>query len=398
MNITETAKNRALTERLGAFSAQEPFRLMPEDKPAPGGRPEPGPAVEPVEFLADGSAVLRMAADPDARVAVSTGRLSAYRFEGEMRDRGDGVFEITIPANTAFRGNTVLEFSVNGASVVHPFLPVQIVSGHICNCIEVPDWETPYVLMRDVPHGAVTREVFWSETIQDYARCFVYTPPMYSRGGDYPVLYLQHGAGENETCWTFNGKTPHILDNLIADGKCVPFIVVMNNGMLKKPGQTGQNDEVVEGIICEDCRRYIEERYRVRRDKWGCAVAGLSLGSVQASYIGLRHPELFSAIGAFTFICRRDSDHPYEGKPYLDALKDPERFWKDYKAFFRSVGGAEAQLKGFEEDDVFLRQCGIDAGPNYHRHIYPGMAHNWNCWRRALCDFAQVIFQWGEME
>ena len=394
MYIIENANNKAMTERLGAFDAQGPMRLMPKEKPAPGQRPKPGPAVEPVEFLPDGGVTLRLAADPDTRVSVATGRLSVYQFRGEMKNRGDGVFEITLPADEQLRGNTVLEFSVNGANVVHPFLPVQIVGGHICNCIEIPDWETPYVLMRDVPHGAVTREIFWSETIGDYARCFVYTPPMYHEGGEYPVLYLQHGGGENETCWTFNGKTPHILDNLIADGKCVPFVVVMNSGMLKKPGQTGMNDfDGIEGIICEDCRRYIEERYRVRKDKWGRAIAGLSLGSMQASYIGMRHPELFGAIGSFTYIRCRDRDNTHEGNPHLNVLKDPEQFWKDYKVFFRSIGSVEAHLNEFEEDDAFIHSFGIDESPNYHRHVYPNMIHNWNCWRRALCDFAQVIFK-----
>ena len=87
--------------------------------------------------------------------------------------------------------------------------------------------------MRDVPHGSVTTEFYWSDALETWQRCLVYTPPMYHEGGEYPVLYLQHGAGENETSWIYNGRASHIMDNLIADGKAVPFIIVMNDGMVR---------------------------------------------------------------------------------------------------------------------------------------------------------------------
>lgn len=222
----------------------------------------------------------------------------------------------------------------------------------------------------------------------------VYTPPEYHKGGEYPVLYLQHGGGENETSWVYSGKMPYIMDNVIAEGKAVPFVVVTNDGLVRMPGDTGINDfDGIEGIITKDCREYIESKYRVRRDKWGRAIAGLSLGSMQASYIGLRHPELYGYIGSFTYLRCRDKDNTYEGNPHLDMLKDAENFAKEYKLLFRSLGGAEAHMNEFEEDDAFLARYGIDRLPGYIRKIYPGQSHVWNGWRHALYDFAQVVFR-----
>lgn len=394
MKNKEIMQNRALWERAVAFSPQKPFRLKSKEEPKPGQRPAPGPQVEPIEYREDGSVLLRISAEGSNCVTVETGHLSVYRYHAEMKDRGDGVFEALLPADESFRGNTVLEFKVDGVNVIHPYLPVQFGAGHICNYIEVPDWETPYVLLNNVPHGAITREIFWSETVNEWERCLVYTPPGYCEGGNYPVLYLQHGGGENETCWTLNGKLPYILDNVLAEGKGVPFIVVMNDGLERIPGETGMNDFAgIEGTICEDCRKFIESKYHVRKDKWSRAIAGLSLGSMQASYIGMRHPELFGYIGSFTYLRCRDKDNTHEGSPHLSVLKDPKQFWSEYKLLFRSIGDNESHLNEFQEDDEFITQYGTDQNPNYIRRIYPGMTHNWNCWRRALYDFAQVVFK-----
>lgn len=385
----------SLWERAGGFAPPEGFRLASTEKPRDGAPHAHGPSISAVEYLKDGNVMLRFPAVNGVRVHVNTGRLCVYKFSADMKDRGDGIFETIMPSDSNLRGNIVLEFLVDGVQVLHPYLPAEAGMGRLCNYIEVPDWETPYVQMKDVPHGAVSREVFWSETAQSWQRCLVYTPPGYYEGGTYPVLYLQHGGGENETCWTVNGKLPYILDNSIAEGKTVPFVVVMCDGTVKSPGQTGINDfDGIEGVICNDCRKYVEQRYRVRLDKWGRAIAGLSLGSMQAVYIGLRHPELFSAIGSFTYLRCRDKSQDYDENVHLNALKDPASFWTSYRLFFRSIGGEEAHMCEFLEDDDFLARCGIPGAAGYEREIYPGMTHNWGCWRRALYNFSQRLFRW----
>lgn len=384
----ETAcNNKALLERVSAFDelafVGSPHIELRENKKVP-----------PVEYMENGDIIVRMPAAGAKNVSVRSGKISTVQFEIKMTNRGDDLFEGYLPEALGLRGNVVLSFYVDDCEVLNAYLPSQYYGFKLTNCIEVIDPGTPYVLLRNVPHGTITREVFWSDTISQWVRCFVYTPPGYEQGGEYPALYLQHGGGENETCWMFNGKLPYILDNAIADGDAVPFIVVMNNGMLKKPGDTGINDfDGIEGIITEDCRKYVEEKYRIKRDKWNRAIAGLSLGSMQAMYIGLRHPELYGSVGSFTYMRCRDKDNTYEGNPHLNILKDAEEFSKQYKLLFRSIGGAERHLNEFQEDDRFLEKYGIDKLELYERRIIPNETHNWNCWRRALYEFSKVVFR-----
>lgn len=385
--------NKFYSDQLTAF---EPF----EPVAAKGGRgappPEPEDIMVPVEYLENGDVIVRMFAKGAKEVRVHNFQISVQKFDLPLTNRGNGIFEGVIPASLGVSGNVPLMFTVDGSEVINRHLPVQYYAWNIANYIEIYDPETPYLVLRDVPHGTVSREIFWSETVGQFIRCTVYTPPGYEKSTeDYPVLFVQHGGGENETCWIHNGRVPYIMDNNIADGKTVPFIVVMNNGMLKVPGQTGMNDfDGIEGIITRDCRAFIESKYRVRRDKWGRAIAGLSLGSMQAVYIGLRNPDIFGAIGSFTYLRCRDKDNTYEGNPHLDAFKNPEKFWQDYKLLFRSLGGAEYHMNEFTEDDAFLAQCGVTPNEHYHRFIYPNQTHNWNCWRRAFNDFSQLVFRW----
>ena len=391
MSVEEIYKNKSFFEQPNAFDRFEPLVLADRRSKAPV---LPEQIMEPVEYLEDGDIIVRMFAPGAETVTVRSFHLAAWHFEISLMNRGNGIFEGVLPASLELNGNVVLIFSVDGSDVINPHLPTQISGRAINNYIEVYDPETPYVLLRDVPHGSVTREILWSDAVKDYIRCLVYTPPGYDKGSEYPVLYIQHGAGENETCWTFNGKLPMIFDNNIADETAVPCVVVMNNGMLKAPHERHINDfDGIEGIITEDCRRFIEQKYRVRKDKWGRAIAGLSLGSMQAVYIGLRHPELYSAIGSFTFLRRRDRANTYEDNPHLDAFKKPEQLWRDYNLIFRSIGDREAKLDEFLEDDTFIAQYGADHNPGYVRRVYPGQEHNWNCWRRALNDFSQLVFQ-----
>ena len=189
----------------------------------------------------------------------------------------------------------------------------------------------------------------------------------------------------------------YITDNLLAAGKCVPFVVVMNNGLLKKEHEKHLVDsfEGLEDIITEECRKLIERRYRVRRDKWGRAIAGLSLGSMTASYIGFRHPELYSAIGIISgFLRRRDHYNTYEQCPYLFTLHDAQKTETEYRLIFRSEGEADRHMHEFIEDDAFCAVGGVDKLPLYVRKTYPNQTHEWGAFRRAYIDFAQYVFQW----
>ncbi len=391
--MNETMKNKALYERAGAFDYPSP--LWVHTPAGPDGGHRPPLRVPPVEYKDNGDVIVRMMAEGAKEVHVTSTGISTWGFDVTMQDCGGGLFEAALPVEEqGLHGNVALSFIVDGIANFNPYLPSYYSSNKLVNYIEVYDEGAPFILLQDVPHGAVTREVFWSESVQEWVRCLVYTPPTYHEGGEFPVLYLQHGAGENETSWVINGKMAYIMDNAIAEGKAVPFVVVMNDGMLKKPGDTGMNDfDGIEGLITTDCREYIESHYRVKTDKWSRAIAGLSLGSMQASYIGMRHPELFGSIGSFTFLRCRDKSNRYEDQTHLDIVKDPEKFAQSYKLYFRSIGDRENKMDEFEEDDRFLAQYGIDKLPSYVRMIIPGENHTWNNWRRAYYAFIQLLFR-----
>ena len=145
----------------------------------------------------------------------------------------DGMWTGTI--QYADPGLKQLIFYVDGVRVVNPLAPIAYGWGYGINYIEVPDLDQDFILIKDVPHGTVSQEYFFSEITGEYECCYIYTPPKYRDDLEtkYPVLYLQHGGGENEACWTHMGKCNFVMDNLLAEGKAVPFIIVMNNAMMQ---------------------------------------------------------------------------------------------------------------------------------------------------------------------
>lgn len=387
--IKEFQENRGIRERALAFSPQLPQKLFSADEWSPGADVPSGALVQD-----NGDILFRFYAPGADRVEVEAGH---ERPPIALQDRGDGVWEGTLPYDPLFAGPHTVQYRLNGVAVLDPYTPIWFSMNRPVNYIEVPDPETAaYIgLRKEVPHGTVARELLWSDAIGAFLRCLVYLPAGYEAGGTYPVLYLQHGATENETSWVYNGKAANILDNLLYEGNCVPFVVVMNDGMVKGPtDKTIDSFDAIEQIITSDCRKHIESRYRVRTDKWNRAIAGLSLGSMQSSYIGMRHPELYGSIGLFSgFLRRRDTYNTYELSTHLEAMRNSAQFTQDYRLFFRSIGGEDRRLNEFLEDDGFCAQYGVDRMPGYHRRVYPHQPHEWGAWRRALKDFAQLVFQ-----
>ena len=173
------------------------------------------------------------------------------------------------------------------------------------------------------------------------------------------------------------------------------MIVVMNNGMLRKPGETDRDYTGFMEMLLQDCLPFIEERYSVRKDKWSRAIAGLSMGSAQASMIGQSHPELFGYVGLFSgFLTLSGSDVPVDETPFLQMLfKDHERFIREFRVFCRSIGDLDGLKGRFDTDSEFLHKHGSDTLPNLKSIIYPNRFHDWGTWRIALRDFARMIFR-----
>lgn len=338
------------------------------------------------QVRSDGSVILRFYGPCAQKVTASHEDVSV-----ELKKQEDGMWTGVLPYDEP--GFKQLAFMVDGVKVINPLAPIGWGSGAAINYIEIPDEEQDFLLMRDVPHGTVSMEYFPSSVTGETECCYVYTPPGYRNelASDYPVLYLQHGGGENEGCWVHLGKVNMIMDNMLADGTCVPFIIVMNNVMLqvKKDGKWEEDVSQFGDMLIRDCIPFIEKHYRVRPGKKNRAIAGLSLGSLLSGQIVMERTDLFGAAGLFTgYTWPIMPGRPVKEQPWLEALNDAETFNREVNPFFGAIGDREVSLLLFENERVFCREKGV----NYIQKIYPG-THEWRVWRAAAHDFFRMLFR-----
>jgi enterochelin esterase-like enzyme len=227
----------------------------------------------------------------------------------------------------------------------------------------------------------------------------VYTPPGYDseRETRYPVLYLQHGSGEDERGWANQGRAAFIMDNLIAEGKAVPLLVVMERGYATRAGEMpspnpGRMGNAFEDVVTKDLIPFIDATYRTRPDRDNRALAGLSMGGFQSYSIGLRHLDLFSAIGGFSGAGGGFGGAPFDPKTaYNGVMADSEAFNRRVPVVFLSVGTTESQrfqdsVRGFNDT---LNKAGIKTV----FYESPGTDHEWLTWRRSLHQFAPLLFR-----
>lgn len=388
--LFENLDNRVFDDRVTAFLPQEPQSL-------------PGASFFDRTVLDTGAKVQHSGDVQFGWYAPNAQEVSVvFGIRGDapvpMEKGADGVWRMTLKYDPLFCGPKAFWFLVDGAECISTYCPIYYSHSKAVNYVEIPDPNEDFVLMRDVPHGGVTTEYYWSAALNDWHRCLVYTPPMYQEGGEYPVLYLQHGAGENETSWVYNGRANHIMDNLIADGKAVPFLIVMNDGMARKKGETGFGSPGLGEPLMQDCIPFIEKKYHVKKDKWNRAIAGFSMGSMQASMVGLGNTDTFAYIGLFSGFMRMIGPFAAGGdilkvNPHLAILTEPERFRKEVKLYYRGIGSADAHYATFAEDDGVCADYGWDKYPNLVRNVVEGYPHDWAVMRILLHDFAQRLFR-----
>ena len=312
----------------------------------------------------------------------------------------DGIFEFTIPASKNKGGPRNINLYLDGTLVIWPWLPTMFSGNRVVNYLEFPAHEMEFSYIKDVPHGSVTNELFWSKAMDRWERCIVYTPPGYMKNNEhYPVMYLLHGGGDNETSWVSKGRAQYILDNLIAEGKCVPMILVMANCMYRydyslKIPCFSQVDRSTEDNLLYSCIPHIEENYRVRADKWNRAIAGLSLGALIANDIGLGYPEIFGNVGTFTSSMYHTNYTTLYERPWEKAIRDKDSFIKNYKVFFGSATPQEDHMDFFSIDDGLMHEAGIANAMEGYRYIYyDSHITRWEAWRMGLRDFAQMLFR-----
>ena len=290
---------------------------------------------------------------------------------------------------------------VDGAAVPDPNSLFYYGASRWGSGIEIPAKDQDFYELKNVPHGQIREHLYFSKSNNNMRRCFVYTPPDYDKDTEkrYPVLYLQHGGGEDETGWSNQGRTNLIMDNLIAEGKAKPFIIVMDNGTWRMPGQDRppRPGEISAGTwppagwadgfkktLLEDIIPMIDSNYRTIADKQHRAMAGLSMGGMQTRIITLANPDIFSFVGMFS-----------GGSITIDDVNNSPGFKENVKLLFISYGSRELEngMTRFggnpKSDSEALKKVGI----NTHFYVSPLTAHEWQSWRRSLYEFAQLIFK-----
>ena len=313
----------------------------------------------------------------------------------EMKRGEGGVWKVTTPP--VIPGFHYYTLSVDGVQVNDPASDTFFGTGKPTSGIEIPEKGVDFYHSKDVPHGEVRSRWYKSKVTGQTRHVMVYTPPGYDtdREKRYPVLYLQHGGGENETGWSRQGHMNFILDNLIAAGKARPMIVVMEKGYAARAGEPavargrGWGDGgAFEDVVLKDLIPMIDSTYRTIPHRDQRAIAGLSMGAGQALRIGLAHLDTFSAVGAFSGVGKVDPKTAFGG-----VFADPAAFDKKVSLLYLHSGtvGLDAGIhKSAEGLYQALRQAGIR---NVVFGDAKGLAHEWQTWRYALHDFAPRLFQ-----
>lgn len=312
-----------------------------------------------------------------------------------MKRDADGVWTgDSAPQDEGFH---YYQFEVDGASMPDPGSLYYYGASRWGSGVEVPAHDQDFYALRNVPHGDVREVHYYSETNQEMRHCFIYTPPGYdeNKRKRYPVLYLQHGGGENEYGWPDQGRTGLIMDNLIADGKAEEFIIVMDNGTWTMPRQEQRSGSRGMGLpsnwadgfmktLINDIIPMVDSRYRTKADRKYRAMAGLSMGGMQTKIIALANPDTFSALGMFS-----------GGVISAEEAAQTEGFVDAYKLVFISYGSKELQDPRWGRNQESIVQGLKDSGMNAHFYVSPDTAHEWQTWRRSLYRFAQLLFKYN---
>ncbi len=293
---------------------------------------------------------------------------------------------------------------VDGAVFVDPATTAFIGYSHMCNGFEIPDPDGGFYQLKDVPHGNVLIKNYYSKVAKSWRHIFVYTPPDYETNINkrYPVLYLQHGGGEDERVWIEMGRTNLILDNLISEGKIEPFIVVMETSAVgpqfpmgprpappaagapaanaQRPANPAAGTrprfsfDQYANLMIDDMIPWVDKNFRTIADQSHRAMSGLSMGAMCTKSVTLAHLDTFAYIGLFS-----------GGTIAPAEISDKSMV----KLVFMSYGSREKGAEGVKAAADVLQQAGI----KNVSYISPLTAHEWQSWRRSLREFALLLFK-----
>jgi enterochelin esterase-like enzyme len=341
------------------------------------------------EVHPDRTVTFRIVAPNAAVVEIAGEWMSANRAEttvegSRMKKDDKGVWSITIGP---LEPNTyTYSFNVDGMNIADPVNPfVKLRARTSASMVQIPGnqpWE-----YRDVPHGNVEINYHRSQLCKESVRqIYVYTPPGYDKNptARYPILYLLHGSGGEASDWTRTGYANYIEDNLLADKKAVPMIIVMTFGHAEPiADRTDKNAELFEQYFLKEVMPFVESKYRVAPGRPNRAIAGLSMGGGESALIGYGHTDLFASVGLFSH------DESTNAAKYK-VLNDPKAA-AEMKVLFYGVGKEDPRTIGMTKLADSLKKLGI-------KHVFyldqeGATGHVWPVWRKCLVEFAPLLFQ-----
>jgi enterochelin esterase-like enzyme len=334
------------------------------------------------QILPDGHAIFRLKAPEAQKVQLDLVR------KYDMIKNGEGIWEVT--TDSLSEGFHYYSVIIDGVSVADPASKTFYGMGRMASGIEVPFKGDRYYDVRNIPHGEIRIRRYYSNVTNTWRDFYMYTPPGYDEntGEKYPVLYILHGGGEDQSGWAMQGKTDMIIDNLIAEKKAKPMIVVMPDGNFPMSGFSEESLKVFEKEILQSIIPFVEKNYRVKTDAESRALAGLSMGGIQTLYAGVRNTDLFTYLGVFSsgwFAGQKELSDPQ----YEFIKNNAEKINSNLKQFWISQGGKE---------DIAWKNCQTmisrldELKIKYTYSEYPG-GHTWPVWRNNLYNFAQLLFR-----
>lgn len=284
-------------------------------------------------------------------------------------------------------------FNINGIDYSDPASNSYYGCGRMCSAIDIPEKGCDIYAIKDVPHGEVHIVTYYSKLRKKNFDLWVYTPAGYAQCDKrYPVLYLQHGGGEDESGWIRQGKTNFIMDNLIAEGKAKEMIIVMSNGTI--PGRGGYSREGMKGFeqeMFESVIPFVDRNFRTLADREHRALSGLSMGGGQTFFVGLPNPQMFSAVGIFStgVFGGIQNQNDFDAEAALPGLlSNAKQVNKDFNVFYISVGTDDPRITHTAKAVENMRAAGL----NIVFNTFPG-DHEWQVWRKSIHDFAQKLWK-----
>jgi enterochelin esterase-like enzyme len=335
------------------------------------------------QILPDGRADFRKKAPAAQKVQLDLVR------KYDMIKNSEAIWEVT--TDSLSEGFHYYSLIIDGVAVADPASETYYGMGRMASGIEVPFKGDKYYEVRNVPHGDIRIRHYYSNVTNTWRNFYMYTPPGYDQNTSekYPVLYIMHGGGEDERGWATQGKTDLIIDNLIAEKKAVPMIVIMLDGNFPLNGFGEEVLIVLEKELKQSIIPFVEKNYRVKADAKNRALAGLSMGGIQTLYAGINNTDMFSYLGVFSSGWIQPAQNDLANAQYAFMKNNTDKINSNLKQLWIAMGGKE---------DIAWKNCNImlskfdEMKIKYTYSEYPG-GHTWPVWRNNLFKFAQLLFR-----